>query len=215
MIEPVSAELLQPSGDLTVRYALILSNLALVPAMIALANRGDLAGGVIFLSTFIASVLYHSCRAEFFCVMDPLMHVTTDYLFVYRAIVYSVVVLPFRPLKSLPDALVVFTLYSLLVDPVYFTVLARAPFATLPIFGIAVPFAVTFAYTLVEAKYREGGKRRRFFARRGWALIGAVLAVVAGAFMFALPESWYGTAHTMWHICSMSAAYCMTRARAF
>lgn len=199
-------------GNVYEAAALVLSNLVLVPSMLVLVRRGDYAGGVIFLSTFIASVLYHTCRAGPFCLMELSWHVTADYIFVYRALVYSIVTTPFRNTRSLSDATVSAALVALLVDPVYAVILAHVPFHVQSFIGIAVPVAATAAYIGIESQYRRSGRRRPFFAHYGWAAAAAVLGLAAGAFMFLFDHDDYALAHTLWHVCAMCAAYCMVRA---
>jgi hypothetical protein len=202
-------------GDVLGGYALVLSNLALLPSIWLLELRRDLVGSAVLLGTFYASVAYHTCRAFGICAMTLDEHVVSDYLFVYRSIVYVVVSLPFRPLLAWQDAQIMFTLFFLLIDPVYFLVLARAPHYMQPLIGFALPAAVVFVYTLVEAPYRRSGKRRRFFAHPRFAVFALIAGALAGVFMYALPERFYAWAHTLWHVCSMLGAYFLIRARRY
>ena len=202
-------------GDLRGGYLLVLSNLALVPSIVALAYRRDLVGSAILLGTFYASVAYHTCRAFGICLMPLGEHVISDYIFVYRAIVYVVVSMPFRPLLAWQDAQILFTLFFLLVDPIYFLVLARASHYWQPLIGLALPFFIVYLYTRFEAPYRPTGKPRKFFAKPRFAVYAFVLGIMAGLFMYGLPNRYYAWAHTLWHVFSMLGTYFLIRARRY
>jgi len=204
----------QWDGNVLGGLSLVLSNIALVPAIWLLGLRNDTASGAVLVMTFVASVLYHSCRAGFFCLAEYRMHVLSDYLWVYIGIVWLVTSLPFRPLKYAGDAQLHALFFFVLVSPIVFCILFDVPHYYQPLVGLALPFAFVIVFSLLH----NGNSRRRLFRRRtgtGWAIAAAVSLTLAGVFMYALPMSTYAVSHTLWHVFSMLGSYFVVRARAY
>lgn len=191
------------NGDLVGGLLLVFSNLALLPAILWLARRGDFASAAVYLGTFTASMMYHSCRAFELCLYRYEWHKQTDYLFVYRAIVWTLTSLGLRAGGSINYQLHIF-LFFVLSDVVYFLVVALGDSGLLPLFGIGLPLCTVIWYN------RSVGNR--MFYNRPWTLAGFATVVLSGIFMFALPTRFYAAAHTLWHIFSMLSVYMFLRA---
>jgi hypothetical protein len=196
------------SGNVAGGVALVFSNLALLPAIFLAARRGYLVMSFLLLRTFVASMLYHACQGGFFCLMSYEMHVRSDYFAVYDGIVFVITSLPFRPLQNVSEAQDHFLLYVLLFTPLVYFILAGTPFYILPIFGIAVPFLIAALYAYL--------RRVRLFRKSSgiwFALAAATSFAIGGALMFFVPDTYYFTAHSLWHVASMVGAFLLILAR--
>lgn len=185
-------------GDIIGGFLLVMSNLALLPAIWISACRGDHASAVIFMGTFFASVFYHSCRAFEVCIYDYERHKITDYIFVYRAIVWTITSMGLKRKGTLDFRLHVFVFF-VLTDIVYAVVLYSPDSVLLPIFGIGLPFATMVAYSRMF--------NTKIFYNKPWTVASFVLAAIACLFMFFFPAEDYSIAHTLWHVFSMLSAY--------
>ena len=186
------------NGNVYAGLALVLSNVALLPAIWEGARQRDVSTGIALLRTFVVSILYHMCQAGFFCLMRYELHRIADYLFVYDAIVWIITSMPFRSLRSAHDAQLHVLFYFLLGTPVLICILAEASFATLPLIGIGLPFVITALYA-----HSDG---RRFLRRHHgvvWFVVAVLSFLIAGACMFFVPERFYGIGHSLWHVFSM------------
>jgi hypothetical protein len=76
------------NGNLIYGLLLVVSNVAIFPAIFLAARRGRMTTVLLYCNTFIASVAYHYCRAFDQCLATYEMHITTDYLSVYMVIVW-------------------------------------------------------------------------------------------------------------------------------
>jgi len=186
------------NGDMWHGWMLILSNLALVPAIWLLVRRGRMASAFALSATFVASVLYHMCRAWHLCFMDFEWAVATDYLFVYWAIVWILTSLGLRRHGIVYFELHVF-LFFVLMTPIVFAIMAHVRFSWLPVFGIGVP-----VFVMVALSFKTGN---RLFYNKPWTIATFVLIVLAGVFMFVMPARYYAWAHSLWHMCAMFGAF--------
>jgi hypothetical protein len=180
-------------GNLTHGFLLVISNMALIPAIIYLAFRRDQISALLLINTLIASSLYHACRAGFLCWFRYEMHRTLDYISVYMAIIWMLTMLGIRDMT-----LHVFAFFFCFIIALFF-ILGEANQMLLPLVGIGVPMLVS----LVHARLRH----HKMFYRTGWSVATFVFAGIAGLFMFALPDRNYGWAHSIWHVFSMLATW--------
>ncbi len=179
-------------GDLAGALLNALSNLFLLPAAMLAAYRFDVASVVVYSHVFLASNLYHMCRSGLLCVYEFEKHRMSDYLFVYRAIVWTLTRLA---VDSAREHVALFLFFSGLV---YFTVHAQLGTVVLSVVGIVLPL-LTCALLACYA-------RRRLLPRPWWGVVTALLMAVAAAFMFFPPPSAYWWAHPVWHVFSMTAS---------
>jgi hypothetical protein len=196
------------SGNVVGGLALVFSNIALLPAIFLATRRGYVVLGFLLLRTFVASTFYHACQGGFVCLMSYDMHVRSDYFAVYDGIVFVITSLPFRPLQNAAESQKHFLLYVLLFTPLIYFILAGTPFYILPLFGILAPFVIAGVYGYLRGV--------RLFRRRGgvWLAVAAGLAfAIGGALMFFVPDTYYYTAHSLWHVFSMIGAYLLILAR--
>ena len=194
----------QTDAEIIGSLFLVFSNLALLPAILLFAKKGDFSSAIVYGGTFSASVFYHSCRANFFCVYDYVQLRTTDYIFVYRAIVWSVTALGIRAKDTSAHKNTHIFLFFLLTDAIYFSVMSNIPFGYLPIIGIGLPLAVVIVFNAASGS--------RMFYNKPWTIATVVLALSGGLFMFVFPDSLYSVAHSLWHVFSMLSAYTFERA---
>lgn len=196
------------SGNVLGGVALVFSNIALIPAIFLSTRQGYFVVGFLLLRTFVASILYHACQSGFVCLMEYEMHVRSDYFAVYDGIIFVITALPFRPLQDAEEAQSHFLLYVILFTPLVYFILAGTPFYLLPIFGIFIPFAIVLIYGYVRGV-------RLFRQKTGWwlALVAAVAFAIGGALMFFVPDTYYFTAHSLWHVFSMIGAFFLILSR--
>ena len=206
----------QWDGNFVGGVSLVASNLALAPAIILLASRGDYAASFVLIITFIASAFYHMCRAGY-CLMEYRMHITSDYLSVYMGMIWLISSLPFRPRRYTHDGQLHALLFFILYMPAFFAVLGNVHHSYQPLIGMLVPLIVVSSLSLLSSRAKRKDRRRLFRKDGGigWAVAASVSMIIAGVFMYLLPESSYPVAHTIWHIMSMVAAYFVVRARAY
>ena len=117
----------------------------------------------------------------------------TDYLFVYRAIVWTLTRLSTQTDR---EHLILFVFFSGIV---YFCVEAKVSTFLLAAFGIGVP--------LLTAILISCAMRRPMFHNTTWAALSFALIGVAGAFMFLPDPHEYWWTHPIWHLFSMSASF--------
>jgi hypothetical protein len=180
-------------GDIVHAMLLVLSNAALVPAIIYLTVLGDRITPLLFINTLVSSTFYHMCRAGVFCWYRYEMHRTSDYISVYMSIIWMLTMLGIRNMT-----LHVFAFFFCFIITTHF-ILGEASQMLLPIVGIGIP-------TLVSLVHAYAGHHRLFY-RPFFSIATFVLAGTAGVFMFALSEDSYSWAHSIWHIFSMLAAW--------
>ena len=180
------------NGDIVSALLNGLSNLFLLPAAALAAYRFDVKTVIVYTHVFIASNLYHLCRAGVLCVYEFEKHRMSDYLFVYRAIAWTLTRLA---TETSSEHVALFLFFSGLV---YFTVDAQLGPAVLSVVGIVLPL-ITCVILAVYA-------RRRLIARPWWGAATVLLMAIAAAFMFFAPHSAYWWAHPAWHAFSMTAS---------
>jgi len=168
------------------------SNIFILPAVVLSLRRGDIASAIIYSHVFIASNLYHLCRAGLVCLYEFEKHQMTDYLFVYRAIIWTLTRLATIKRSEHVIAFLYFT------GILYFLVEAKVSAFVLAMFGIAVP--------LLSAIVISCSMRRRLVHNEMWAAVTFALIGLAGAFMFLPGPSDYWWAHPVWHLFSMTAS---------
>ena len=179
-------------------WLLILSNLALLPSIALATHRGRMATAIALVSTFVASVSYHTCRAWNLCVMELQWAIATDYLFVYWSMIFILTSLGLRRHGTVYFELHVY-LFFVIMAPTAFAIMAHVHFSWLPVFGIGVPIFVT-----VAVSFKTGN---RLFYNKPWTVATFLLAGAGGVCMFAAPQRFYFWAHTLWHVFSMLASF--------
>jgi hypothetical protein len=174
-------------------FLLVFSNVALVPVIVYLALCRDVVTPVLLINTIIASSCYHACRAGFFCETLYDFHVTWDYISVYIPITWMITYLGIHN-----PQLHIFAFFLSLLITIPF-VLSSFNRAFLPLVGIGVPIVISFNHAML--------RKHRMFYNWPFAIATFILAITAGAFMFAFPHSDYGWAHSLWHLFSMLSAF--------
>lgn len=169
------------------------SNIFVLPAVALALWRRDFASAIVYSQVFVASNLYHACRAGLLCVYEFEKHEMTDYLFVYQAIVWTTTRIAIR---SPREHIVAFLFFA---GVAYFSVFAKASEVALPLFGLGLPLISMFLVALTMG--------RRTFGSWIWALVSFALFAVGGAFMFIADPGDYWWAHAAWHVFSMSAIF--------
>lgn len=199
-------------GNIFGGVLLVLTNLALVPSVMLLAERGDATSGLVLLLTFFASVLYHSCRAGFVCLAQYELHVLVDYLFVYVGAIWVVASLPFEILKSAGDAQMHAFFFFLFLGPMVLAIVSEVMFSLLPVIGVALPFVSVLIYARLLAF-----PRRKLFRKGALPLLltAAAFLVLAGVCMFVLQNGIYAIAHSLWHVLSMAGVFFLLLARRY
>lgn len=180
-------------GDILGAILNVASNIFILPAVALSLRRLDFASAIIYTHVFLASNMYHLCRAGLVCAYEFQAHQITDYLFVYRAIVWTLTRLSTRTDR---EHLILFVFFS---GVVYFCVEARVSAFVLAAFGIALP--------LLTAILISCSMHRPMFQSETWAFVSFALIAVAGAFMFLPAPHEYWWAHPIWHLFSMSASF--------
>ena len=171
----------------------VTSNIFILPAVILALRRHDYSSVVVYVYVFIASNLYHLCRAGLLCVFQYRNHQITDYLFVYLAIIWTLTRLSIRRRRSHVFLFLVFYGFAI------FCVEAHLPPALLPIMAMLPP--------LVSALLVSVFAKSPVFRSNIWAGVTFGLIALAGVFMFILGPDEYWWAHPVWHVFSMSAIF--------
>ena len=180
-------------GDVVHGVLLVISNAALIPAILYLAFKRDVITSLLLIGTFVSSSMYHSCRSGIFCPFRYELHKIADYLSVYMSITWMLTMLGIRNMT-----LHVFAFFFCYIITQFF-VLGEASQMLLPVVGIGLPAVVS----LVHAHL----KHKTMFYRKGWSIATFILAGLAGIFMFVMPDRHYGWAHSIWHVFSMLSAW--------
>lgn len=175
---------------------LVLSNLALAPAIMYSAYKEYIPEMVILIALFIASTTYHMCQADFGCVYTMTALQTTDHFFVYSTLVWITFFFLRLPLIARFSLLVVVQLFLLpaLVDFLDNWWIAFALVMYLVVIGVTS--------ILIRKK----------FPTTNWIdLYFAVLFIGVGFFLHVYAgdpgSEGYGTLHTVWHILAMLAVF--------
>lgn len=214
-------------GDVVGGSLLIFSNLALLPAIALLLYRRDYVISLLFLVTFTASMLYHTCRAGIVCFASYKNHLLGDYIGVYVSIAWMVLSMPLLITRSLSDARM-HALLSIAVSAVsILAILMEVSTGVLPVVGIGLPLFIAVVYvglanvlaTEIENDdpLKRKRVRRRFFGQGkwGWAVVAVFLLLGAGTCMFFFPHSMYWLGHSLWHVLCMFGVLFLVLARQY
>jgi len=186
---------------------LVLSNFALVPVIARLLRKHDWATASNYVGILLVSSLYHMCRAGVVCLFEYKLHRIADYLFVYRALVWTFASLVARPgvFGRNRSHVARASFHFAVMVPVTLVLLgADHTSHWIPIIGFVFPLAVA---TAVTATYRVP-----FVNDWTWGTLALALFAVGGALGFALPNREYKWAHTLWHVFVMLSMYGFVRA---
>ena len=169
---------------------LVLSNLAFVPAILKLLHIGETATAINFLGVFLASIAYHSARADFFSFTTLEMHQIIDYLFVWRSLTWALTYIG-SDMRSSVGRHRHLVLYFFFTNITFIVIITGYQGIWLALVGAAAPIVTTVALAAMG--------NEPLFVRDGWALATLGLSALAGVF-FSLPHSVYVWAHGLWHI---------------
>lgn len=172
---------------------LVISNIALVPAILFLVLQREVITSLLLIWTIIFSSFYHSCRAGAFCLFKYEQHVLGDYLSVYISINWMLTFLGIRDPLLHTFAFFFSFMVTLLV------ILSESIYFLLPIVGVGLPLTIAISHSCL--------RKHRMFYSWPWAIATFVLAGLAGVFMFFMPHDDYGWAHSLWHLFSMLSAW--------
>jgi len=179
--------------NVTNSLLLVLSNIALIPAIFYLVMLREVVTALLLIWTIVFSSLYHSCRAGVFCLFKYEQHVLGDYLSVYISIIWILTFLGIRNSELHVFAFFFSFMFTLLV------ILGQFSYVLLPIIGIGLPAVIAVSHACL--------RKHRMFYSWPWAVATFVLAGLAGVFMFFMPKDDYGWAHSLWHLFSMLSAW--------
>lgn len=189
----------QLNSNLVGALFLVLSNLAIVPSILLSFYLREEDSAIAYFNVFVASVLYHSCRSGFNCSVPYIDHRKLDYLFVYFAVLWTLTtglgkshIIPYR------IRLVVFNLFFL---PVAILIVGNYEGHWVQLVGGVLP-----ALVMITVAKHYGV---HLFRRIWWAVAAFVLGGLAGLFMFIMPYNTYEWSHSVWHVLSMSALFCL------
>lgn len=176
--------------------ALILSNLALVPAIIYAAYKQYVTELVFLVLLFTSSTTYHICQADFGCVFTMRALQTTDHFMVYSTLVWITLFFLRLPLVTRICLLIIaqVPLLPALVDFLDNWWIAVALVGYLVLIGII---------SMVVMKRFPTTNLIDFYVAVLLLGVGFFLHVFAGT-----PGSEnYGTLHTVWHVLAMLALF--------
>lgn len=176
---------------------LVLSNLAFVPPIILVLWIGELATAWNFFGVFAVSSIYHSCRADFFCLYSVERLQIADYLFVWRALTWAITYIGTDP-RSKTGNRQHMALYYFFTNVSFVIVLSGYQGLWLAVTGAGAPIVTVLVLSALG--------HRRLFTRDGWAAVTLLFGGLAGVF-FALPHSDYWWAHSLWHIAAAIAQF--------
>ena len=197
-----------PDSSFAGGVALVITNLILILPVVHLAWRLRFDYAAALLTTMVASILYHSCRAGFFCEYRFRDHQITDHIFVYVTLIYVASRLAVRrsffPRNirlQYPELLLTarVAFFFIILLP---TVMANMfnPESIYPgLFGFGIPVVVILLGACVSGE--------RLFYSNFYGLVGTVLFLLSVGFYAFAPHSWYQWSHSVWHLFSMLAVY--------
>lgn len=177
--------------------ALTLSNLAFVPATLLLIYLGEYATATFFFQVLVVSALYHTCDAHLFCFISLPHHRLADYIFVWRALIWSLTYLgtDMRTAQGRHFHLISYSFWSGIA---FFIILSGHTTHWLVLIAAIGPLAVAAWLAFVG--------ERSLFTRTPWAIATALLGVVALVF-FVFTEETYVWTHSLWHVAAGCAMF--------
>lgn len=185
---------------------LVLSNFAIVPVIVHLVRHGHWASAGNYTGVLVVSSLYHMCRAGVLCLFEYDLHRIADYLFVYRAVVWTFAALATRRSvfgERATEARAAFHfLFMILVTLVLLG--ARESSPLVPLCGFVFPLVTAVLFSV-----RTGA---RLVTAWGWGAAAGVLFVAGATLGFLMPVHEYNWAHTLWHTFVMLSMYAFVRA---
>lgn len=196
-----------PDNSIPGGFILVVTNLILVVIITDLAYKWRWDFAAVLLTTMVASILYHGCRAGFMCMFRFRDHQITDHIFVYFSMLYIGAKLAVRSKffprhlllefpHLLPEARV--ALFFLLSVPAFLMNMYNPESIWTVLISFGIPLVLVVAGALVV--------KEPIFYNRVCGAIGTILFIMSLLF-FAAPHSTYAWTHSMWHILSMLSVY--------
>jgi len=197
-----------PDNSIAGGFFLVFTNLILAWIVTDLAYRYRWDLSLVLLCTMIASILYHSCRAGFACILRFRDHQVTDHVFVYFSLLYIASKLIVRrgffhkkTLLMFPQLIVhariavffVFILVAILCNMYN----PESGWVAILCFGAPSLLVVLSAVIVNEPVFYNTTN----------GVIGTILFVCSLTFYHFAPHSWYDWAHSIWHVLSMLSVY--------
>jgi len=181
---------------------LVLTNAAILPALVYTFVRHLYIESAILLAVFVASSAFHICQVGWFCFGVTLSSLQlTDHFIVYTALVYFSLYLVQAPLEARAALTLGVQAFLLPVIAAYLTTTFANIFAVALVAAVALA-ALAFVLTL-------GGKVRfdpRSVMLAVMLLAGGVVLHVTGG-DFGDDNHAYPAAHSVWHVLAMVSLY--------
>lgn len=178
---------------------LVISNIFIAPAIWISLYFSEVPSAIVYFNVLVASAMYHSCRAGFVCVVAYFDHRKLDYLFVYFAVLWTLTTgLGKSHAISYQLRLLVFNIFIL---PVAILIVGNYEGHSVQVVGGLLP-----ALVMIVVANNRGVP---LFRRPVWAALALVLGGTSALFMFALPHNTYEWSHSVWHVLSMLALFCL------
>lgn len=169
----------------------ILTNVAILPAIVTAWNQEDYSGTMVYSFVFFASCAYHLCRGELLCPATFDEHKMLDYAAVYTSISWVMANIGIKRAKYHVTMFVFYQAISLAF------ILSRASEATLPVVGIFIPSVIAVIKSLYSGQ--------KMFKDDRWAVATCVSIGIGGCLMFFAPADTYYWSHSAWHVFAMLA----------
>lgn len=174
---------------------LILSNLAILPAVLYTLKKGLYIDSSILIIVFIISSTYHTCQSGFFCIVqfDSLQKV--DHFFVYQAFIWISLYIVNVPINH---RIVLLLFFHMLLLPFTLQYIGSWWLAGITFGGIALTCIITLSFF-----YWEQPILSKFDFMFAMTLLGSgfYLHVIGGA----PGQSNYWLWHALWHMFAMFA----------
>lgn len=181
---------------------LVITNLALFPALYYSAVAGLFVELGLLLGVFVASTAFHICQVQWFCFGVSLFSLqVTDHTLVYVTVIYLSLYFVNTPLVSRVGV----TLFTLpIIQPVIITFLHEFVSGALAV-AIAAVAAMVALIVILSVYGHVYFDWRSVLVAAILVAGGIVLHVVGGD--FSPNNNAYGAAHSVWHVLAMVAIY--------
>jgi len=208
-----------PSDNAPASFALVLSNLAAVPAVVVCYRLRAYDGAALFTLLAWVSASYHLCQSNQACVADFTTLRIADYLFVYAALAWTAALVT-RVRAEWRNA-VVYGVLAVAV-PVQTQALFRGtriswwvPASIIGVIVLAavVLFALVYAHHYRHRARLSGTKAPPVPPFRDYVALGVAVFIVLSSLAFfffdgdPLTSRRYPVLHSLWHVFSMIALF--------
>lgn len=177
---------------------LVLSNLAILPALLYSIQYKLIPELTILFIVFVISSFYHLCQTEFYCIIpDFKTHQTADHFFVFTALIWVILYAFAIPLKYRISLTFIFQ--ALILLPLIFYV--NLDWLSALFIGFIITILI-FIFALITQQFPKFNIYN-FLIVFILITVGLILHVIGGD----TSSSFYSWTHSAWHIFSMLAIY--------